>query len=230
MAAEKQLQQRYFAAEENWEKMAQEYSQKHSEQGASKEKAYERLKERDQAVSRRWEKLLKNYQNPEFQQAAVEQEEIGEAIMALKDQLEEAYQSSFINYQDEQALNHYREVAFKRALENARNHPEEMAEAWDKIAATQQGMTASQQEINKEAAAVFQEEVKRLEKIEKIWQGILEREQEEAKQKSEQAAQEYYRGNLSDWHALSSQERDRYNNEVGKANEEYEQKREEHQT
>ncbi|HLB32708.1 MAG TPA: hypothetical protein VJK54_00570, partial [Chthoniobacterales bacterium] len=172
---------------------------------------------------------LKNYQNPEFQQAAVEQEEIGEAIMALKDQLEEAYQSSFITYRNEEALNHYKELAFKRALENARNHPEEMAEAWDKIAATQKGMTASQQEINKEAATVFKEEVKRLEKIEKIWQGILEREQEEAKQKSEQAAQKYYRGNLTDWHALSDQERERYNNDVRKANEEYEQKSEEQQ-
>ncbi|HLB33536.1 MAG TPA: hypothetical protein VJK54_04805, partial [Chthoniobacterales bacterium] len=230
LAEEERLEQVYLAAEENWEKMAQEYSQKHSEQSGSEAKASERLKERDQAVNRRWEKLLKNYQNPEFQQAAVEQEEIGEAIMALKDQLEESYQSSFITHKGEEALNHYRELAFKRALENARNHPAEMAEAWDKIAATQKGMTVSQQEINKDAAVVFKEEVKRLEKIEKIWQGILEREREEAKQKSEQAAQGYYRGNLTDWHALSDQERERYNNEVRKANEEYEQKREEHQT
>ena len=281
-AEEKQLKQAWLAAEEAWEKSAQEYLAERLQQSISQKKnntdanrllsklAYadevqgvdgaqklsvqelldasstgatkqfaaevelrkeseERLKERDQAVNKRWEKLLKSYQHPELKKSAVEQEELGEAIMALETQLDQAYRDSFITYSGQEALVHYKEVAFKRALENARNHPEEMTEAWEKIGIKEKE-TSAQLEINKQAAEAFGKEAQRLEKIEKIWKGILEREQQEAKQIREQAAQEYYRGNLSDWNALSEKEQTLYNNEVSKANEEYNQKREETKT
>src|SRR3990167_10041711 len=127
------------------------------------------------------------------------------------------------------ALANYREQAFKRALEHARNYPEEMAEVWEQIESAENNVPAAQLEINKEAAKIFKKEVRQLEKIENTWKRILDGEQEEAKQTREQAAQEYYRGNLDDWRALSEQERTRYNNEAKKANEEYTQKRDEAQ-
>ena len=238
LAEEKRLQEAYFEAEEAWEKMAQEYRDERSEQNMLpeqaneeiKEKANERLKERDRAVNKRWEKLLKSYQNSELEKSAVDQEEISEAIINLENQLEQAYQDSRIAYSGQKALDHYQEVAFQRALDNARNHPEEMAEIWEKIAAEKKNVTAAQLEkleINKQAAKVFKEEARRLEKIEKIWKGILQEEQEEKKQAREQASQEYHRGYYSDWNALSEQERTYYNNEVRKSNEEYDQKRDE---
>ena len=236
LAEEKRLKQAYFTAEEEWEKIVQEYHDESSGQSIVQEKAEEetqeqaneRLKERDRAVNKRWEKLLRDYQNPGLEKSAVEQEEISEAIMTLESQLDQVYTDSFITYSDQKALAHYREVAFKRALENARNHPEEMAEFWKKIRVKEKKPT-SQQEINKQAAEAFVREAKRLERIEKIWKGILETEQEEAKQTREQAAQEYYQGNSGDWNVLSEQERTRYNNESKKANEEYDQKRDEAQ-
>ncbi|HLB33330.1 MAG TPA: hypothetical protein VJK54_03740 [Chthoniobacterales bacterium] len=237
LVEEEKLKQAWFAAEEEWEKIAQEYRDERLEQSiAEGKKSNEQLKERDRAVNRRWEKLLKKYQNPEFEKSAVEQEEISEAIMALEGQLEQAYTESLITCgNQEEVLAHYKEVVFKRALENARKHPEEMAAIWEQIAtkktATKQTSTIkeknieAQQEINKQATAVFKEEVRRLERIEKIWEGILQGEQEEAQQRREQAAQAYYRGNYSDWNSLSEQERTCYNSQVSKANEEYDQKR-----
>ncbi|HLB33775.1 MAG TPA: hypothetical protein VJK54_06025, partial [Chthoniobacterales bacterium] len=228
LAEEKNFKQAWLAAEEEWEKIVQEYRDERSGQSVSQEQGNEYLKERDRAVNRRWEKLLKKYQNTELERSAVEQEEISEAIMALESQLEQAYRDSLITYGNQEmlALAHYREVAFKRALENARNHPAEMAEVWEEIG-IQKKATAAQLEINKQAAEVFKKEAKRLERIEKIWKGILQKEQEEAKQTREQAAQEYYRGNHTDWNTLSEQERTRYNNESKKANQEYDDKRDE---
>ena len=247
LAEEEKLQQAWFAAEEEWEKMVQEYRAGHSEQsvalGESNEdvniQASERLKERDRAINKRWEKFLKSYQTSELEKSAVEQEEISEAIMALEGQLEQAYQDSLITYANQKvlALAHYREVAFQRALDHARNHPEEMAEIWAKIASKQNAITNEKHvvaqlekiEINKQAAAAFKEEAKRLEKIEKIWRRVLKEEQETAQQRREQAVQDYYRGNHAVWNSLSDQERMRYNSEAIKANKEYDQKRNEAQ-
>ncbi|HLB33588.1 MAG TPA: hypothetical protein VJK54_05075, partial [Chthoniobacterales bacterium] len=220
---ETRLQEAYFVVEGEWDKIAQEYCDEHSVHGVSQEQSNEHLKGRDRAVNRRWEKLLATYQNSGVEKSDVEQEEINGVIMDLKDQLERAYQESLITYSSkEKALDHYKEVAFKKALENACRYPKEMAEIWKEIGMAKE--VTPQQEINQQAAAVFKEEAHRLDKIETIWKGILKTEQAALKEAREQAAHAYHRGNRYDWNSLSEQEQMRYNDEAKKANEEYNQK------
>ncbi|OHE76842.1 MAG: hypothetical protein A3F67_10105 [Verrucomicrobia bacterium RIFCSPHIGHO2_12_FULL_41_10] len=243
LAEEEQLKQAYVAAENEWKKIAQEYYDEPSKQSMLQEEdevqAYELLKERDRVINKRWEKLLKSYNNPGLEKSdidqevinAIEEDEISEFKMNLGSELNKMYGASLKIHPKHEALAlaNYREQAFQRALEHARNYPEEMAEVWEQIESAENNVPAAQLEINKEAAKIFKKEVRQLEKIENTWKRILDGEQEEAKQTREQAAQEYYRGNLDDWRALSEQERTRYNNEAKKANEEYTQKRDEAQ-
>ncbi|HLB32956.1 MAG TPA: hypothetical protein VJK54_01855 [Chthoniobacterales bacterium] len=244
-AEEERLEQMRALAEKEWEEMAKKYYEKHSGGnifGEQSEKEFlEELLERDKAINRCWEKLLVSYHDrkteevdPEIQvreeqEKVLEEEALSKEIEDLSEaKIEKRYLGALKTCENqEKALVRYKKEMFQLALKHARNYPEEMVEAWEKIGIMHEKIGPEQQEINKEALKVFREEIESLKKIEERWQGILEEELKEAKQRREEAAQEYYRGNPIDWNALSDQERRRYNSEAKKANEEYHQKKEE---
>jgi len=206
-----------------------------SEETATFKTAQEKLKQEDTAVNQLREEFIRERDSGMFSEIGVRQNApvSEEEITTYQKILREMKQTWLLSSPEEYAL-HVQE----KALEDAREEPLAMKEAWrlfiveskqgvndfKTLGADEEALLCLEQVAQADEAAyqAFQKEAQRLDDIKTTWIEQFRKQQQEAKEKREQAAQQHHEGSSLPWIMLSLQERQLYNDSIQHANEVHE--------
>ncbi|MBX9742523.1 MAG: hypothetical protein K2W99_03165 [Chthoniobacterales bacterium] len=209
--------------------------------------ALEKLKAFDEAVLTRWHQL----QSPKAIDTP-EEDYLNQLSLTLNKKGEEIFKTAVTC---ELGIKKYKQLTKQEALRAARENTPKAAEAWkERIRDNQEkietwekkcadDITSKQEtsetrnirdllpqlrgilEADQKAQSLFEEEERRLSRIEKIWKSIQEAKEKATFQKAQEAALRYHQGDRRSWEEeLTEEERQAYNNHLDKKNQSYDQK------